>query len=221
MFAVKRQPFRMSFWVVNVHFHNIYMSVICCSVLLFCCFVGIALVGELLLPLPCLGLFIIQAASQNRTGTRPGLRFLEFPLKTGKCVWCDVSAGRCEPRAVICVLGSRRGERPVNVLPTITTSSAPSATNPSRNPSTLSTKCWVNVFTNNQHHHHQCTKCNQVPQVPSVGSMFYHHHYLSVAGATPQLTLYGLSSSLWQQCFEQQHFCGFPAKGDSAQVRCS
>ena len=67
-------------------------------------------------------------------------------------MWCDVSAGRCEPKAVICVLGSRRGERPVNVLPTAT---ALCATKP------------------------------QVPQVPSVGSMFYHHYYLSAASATP------------------------------------
>ena len=90
-------------------------------------------------------------------------------------------------------------------------------------PSTLSTKCWVNVLstTTTSITAPLCIQVPKVPQVPSVGSMFYHHYYLSAASATPQLTLYGLSSSLWQQCFEQQHFCGFPAKGDSAQVRCS
>ena len=102
-------------------------------------------------------------------------------------MWCDVSAGRCEPKSVICVLGSRRGERPVNVLP-------PPLHFVQPNPKYPKYQVLGQCFINNHHCMHLvqptpqvpqvlvnvlpaaialCATKPQVPQVPSAGSMFY------------------------------------------------
>ena len=94
---------------------------------------GIAVVGALLESLWPVSYYFHRP--------RPGI--VHYPwclLKQVSILWdflfkvkpaCDVcAAARCEPKAVICVLGrGGKGERPVNVLPS-TASSAPTATPP-------------------------------------------------------------------------------------------
>ena len=103
----------------------------CC----FCCFVGITLVGELLLPQPCLGLFIILA-SKKTVSTKSGLAafcVISSPsiFKGEVCVWC-LSWKVWTEGCYLCVgLGERWGAgQCFTNLPPPPSCLAPSATPP-------------------------------------------------------------------------------------------